>query len=401
MMLCAVIGIVPPPEKDQWEAISRAVTENVGADEGSATSTLCVSWRGGGYTVLDDGVETMLVNAVSETNFSMDDLMASIESSFRDAGTNVVCELWASAPAPLPLRPWDGYTNHLCFDEPSQQRRYNNTEETDDGTNSINNEPNNNNLIHQRVETLQCWGVSVQRSLLKEGQVKELRGLVDTAITKVEESLQRYRPDICVGQDTFHFREISSRSTQRFDLRMQDDKTHAFVHRHLLETNPTAAAVLEQVLDCTATEMDFDVSVVYSKPGAGYQGWHADGDHHKGAKDAGLAEDGWRTELASPYAVCLFIPLIDLDEQVGYTQFWPASHRNRDLVGFGKVAELAEATFDGVCSVGDAVWYDYRLFHRGMPNTSTDTLRPVVQIIFKRAWYVERANYGTEGIADL
>ena len=139
--------------------------------------------------------------------------------------------------------------------------------------------------------------------------------------------------------------------------------------------------------------------MVYSKPGAHNQGWHADGDHQKGAKDAGWDVDGWKTRLAEPYALCLFIPLIDLNDRTGYTQFWPASHRYKELMGFGPVAEIAESSWNGKCSAGDAIWYDYRLMHRGMGNTST-ALRPVVQVLFKKSWYTETRNYGTSGIAD-
>ena len=63
------------------------------------------------------------------------------------------------------------------------------------------------------------------------------------------------------------------------------------------------------------------------------------------------------------------------------------------------MAELIETTFDGKCNAGDAVFYDYRLFHRGMPNNS-DIIRPVLQVIFKKKWYVEKANYGEETIAQ-
>ena len=154
--------------------------------------------------------------------------------------------------------------------------------------------------------------------------------------------------------------------------------------------------MLQDTLQSTAQEMDFDVSVVYSKPGACTQNWHADGAHQKGALDAGWTRLGYQTQLAAPYAICLFVPLIDLNATVGYTQFWPGSHRYRDLVGFGPVAALAGATLDDgqSCRAGDGIWYDYRLLHRGMPNTSLDTVRPILQVVFKKKWYVEQANYG-------
>ena len=160
-----------------------------------------------------------------------------------------------------------------------------------------------------------------------------------------------------------------------------------FVKENLL-TNSNVQSLLKGALG-TLEEIDFDISVVYSRPGAINQRWHADGNHQNVADDEDPSTD--------PYALCLFIPLIDLDHDTGFTQFWPGTHLYRDLVGFGPIAELANATFDGMVSAGSAVWYDYRLLHRGIYNVSI-VLRPVVQVIFKQKWYVEKRNYGKESI---
>lgn len=36
---------------------------------------------------------------------------------------------------------------------------------------------------------------------------------------------------------------------------------------------------------------------------------------------------------SDPYAVCVFLPMMDLSPTVGFTQFWPGSHRYEGLVG--------------------------------------------------------------------
>jgi ectoine hydroxylase-related dioxygenase (phytanoyl-CoA dioxygenase family) len=285
------------------------------------------------------------------------------------------CELWASAPAPLPLRPVHGYDLVIA--------------------------PNNNNdeLKNERsVLAFREWGVLVQQNLLSALEIKDLCLIVDRAISSAEEALAMYRPEMLVGKDAFCFKEIASRNVQRFDLRLIDPKAQEFVKQHVL-SRPNVTWMLRNVLG-TDDEIDFDVSVVYSRPGAGAQGWHADGAHMKNAKDAGWEEQGWNTRLAQPYAICVFIPLIDLNDTVGFTQFWPGSHRNRDLFGFGKLANVVQANYDAKAQAGDGVWYDYRTLHQGMPNNSSDTLRPVVQIIFKKKWYIEKANYGTESIRN-
>jgi ectoine hydroxylase-related dioxygenase (phytanoyl-CoA dioxygenase family) len=239
----------------------------------------------------------------------------------------------------------------------------------------------------------------VQEKVLDQERIKELRSLVDQAIERVEEKLTTYRPNITIGKDNFNFREIASRNLERFDLRVTDHETCDFVQTYIMD-HPVVKNALHHNLG-DDSEINFDISLVYSKPGACAQGWHADGDHQKGGKDAGWSVNGWKTQLSGAYAFCLFIPLIDLNDEVGFTQFWPKSHYSRDLAGFGKVAELSKTTFDGKCAAGDAVWYDYRLMHRGMPNKSQDKIRPVLQVIFKKKWYVETSNFTEESIIPL
>ena len=79
------------------------------------------------------------------------------------------------------------------------------------------------------------------------------------------------------------------------------------------------------------------------------------------------------------------MPLLDLSPQVGFTKFCPQSHHYKNFVGFGPVVTLVEATYDGLVYAGDAVWYDYRWLHRGMPNdTEEGVLRCIIQMIVKR-----------------
>ena len=362
-MFYILIGIVPPAQS-AFQYLQNHITSVGGTRLQFRESSLAKD--------ADNGdIPTLLVSAISEAQ--PEDVVAAVDAGLKqyEAGEVTSCELWASAPCPLPLRPLCGYSLRISDEEGWRQ--------------------NAANIMRE-------WGICTQSSLLNTSQVAELRSLVDNAMSEAESSLARHRPEIEVGKDAFCFKEIASRSTERFDLRLQNSAACEFVEKHVMG-HPKVEGLLQQVLG-SMCELDFDVSVVYSRPGANHQGWHADGNHQKGAKDAEWDIDGWKNDLADAYAICLFIPLIDLNDEVGYTQFWPGSHRNRDVFGFGKVAEITRATFDGKCLAGDALWYDYRLLHRGMPNTSSGAIRPVVQVIFKRKWYVERQNYGTESIAE-
>ena len=46
--------------------------------------------------------------------------------------------------------------------------------------------------------------------------------------------------------------------------------------------------------------------------------------------------------------------------QLGFTQFWPGSHRGEGLAGFGDASLVLDAALDGMLKAGDCVIYDYR-----------------------------------------
>jgi ectoine hydroxylase-related dioxygenase (phytanoyl-CoA dioxygenase family) len=113
------------------------------------------------------------------------------------------------------------------------------------------------------------------------------------------------------------------------------------------------------------------------------QDWHTDGPPAR-----------VRAGVCKPYACCVFVPLQDLesDPAMGCTQFWPGSHLCPHLLGFGPAASELHSTLDALVRAGDAVLYDYRTMHRGLPNNS-DLQREMLQIVYHDAAYAETRNY--------
>jgi tetratricopeptide (TPR) repeat protein len=79
-------------------------------------------------------------------------------------------------------------------------------------------------------------------------------------------------------------------------------------------------------------------------------------------------------------AVTVLIPLVNLNESLGGTQFWPGTHK----LG-------AEAVWEGPSTVlyaqkGDALLLDYRTFHGGMPCISGE-MRIVIFITYSMPWF--------------
>jgi ectoine hydroxylase-related dioxygenase (phytanoyl-CoA dioxygenase family) len=387
-MLVLLIGITPPLEHD--EKLISLLTKQNQKSARNDDDAIPIQWlvndnnnNNNNLIVVKDvdtGDPTMLLQAIvhvkEDTNAAIPEhdivlnvlneclLEAAVDDDdddkTRQQQEEYSCQVWATAPDVLPLRPKGG-----CY-IPSQL-------------------------------TLERDGIQFQHNILSETQVDEFVGVLQSAIHETEALIRQHRPSITLGQSTFAFSEICARGPLRFDLKLNNDATQQaasssyssssslLVRTHIL-SQPLIQAQLQTWLHCKSMdEIDFDVSVVYSKPGATHQAWHTDGHYFPNKK-------------AGTYAVCLFVPCLDLSHETGYTQFWPGSHRSEKWMGFGQVAELTESTVDGICRRGEGIWYHYRTWHRGMANTTLETTRLVLQIVFKQSWYVERDNYGTESI---
>lgn len=362
-MICILLGVYPPSE-DLWENISKNM---VSVEYAGIGRMVAITWVQH-CLATEEGMPVQLFTAI--TSAPTLNVVELVDSAL---GDQYRCELWASAPAILPLQPTGGYDKAICYDPSSEV-----------------------SVEEWAPEVLREWGMFKQQGLINAEEIKRIRSYVDEEIERAEIAIRQRHPALMIGKDTFQFKEIASRGTERFDLLLQSAALRDFIEE---KVKSRTSSLLETMMGSSIDELDYDISVVYSKPGSSNQGWHSDGDHVKGAKDSGWELDGWKTTMAQAYALCLFIPLVDLNDETGFTQYWPGSHRNRNLVGFGPVAELAQSTWDGKCSAGDAVWYDYRLFHRGTKNTSS-ILRPIVQVLFKKKWYVEKSNYGEESIYE-
>lgn len=366
-MQCILIGIAsssPDTDEKLWSLVTKQVTH---------INDAIITWVN--YSSATDeecGQRTLLLCAISDVS-NTDDIVNAVSIAVeRDA------ELWATAPAILPLRPVDGCDRYI---------KYNSSSNDDDNTTET-------LQSDWAKQTMKEHGLFAQRALIDKSTVDELREEIMTEIKLTEDLIRLHHPEINIGKDFISFKEIGSRGNERFDLLLlQQENIRDIIERRVVQR---IIPVVESILE--SDEIDFDLSVVYSKSGAPDQGWHADGDHQKGAEDIKWVVDGWKTHLAPAYALCVFIPLIDLDDETGYTQFWPGSHQSRGLAGFGPVAQITESTWNGKCNAGDAIWYDYRTMHRGMQNCKK--LRPVLQILFKRKWYAETRNYGTVGITE-
>ena len=152
-------------------------------------------------------------------------------------------------------------------------------------------------LLTQCVEPRHCEELVVQ---------------ANSRIAATEGQLAQHSPGLSIGNDMFVFKEIASRGRQRFDMLLSStDVVFTSVDAPWL---PVVATLMQ----CPLDQIKKQVSVIYSRPGAPNQDWHCDGGHEQ--DDAGWPDQS--RQLPKAYAVCVFLPLIDFNETVGYTDFW-------------------------------------------------------------------------------
>jgi hypothetical protein len=247
--------------------------------------------------------------------------------------------------------------------------------------------------IKRACATLREEGVCVISTAIPRAQAEELRVTTKSLIQCADAALDAKGID--VGTQSFTFADISSRGNFRFDLKFDtgcdDSSASCEAVRTLLETGPWVPLVLE-MLGATVDEVVRRADLIYSRPGSPHQEWHSDGPHYgPGADEMGQGH-------APSYAVCVFVPLIDLTQATGYTAFWPGSHKYPDLLGFGPCAPLLHSDWHGMLNAGDAVLYDYRCVHRGMANVSSDTERPLIQFLYHLHKHTEAKNFFGESL---
>jgi ectoine hydroxylase-related dioxygenase (phytanoyl-CoA dioxygenase family) len=78
---------------------------------------------------------------------------------------------------------------------------------------------------------------------------------------------------------------------------------------------------------------------------------------------------------------------------VGPTEFTPGTHLQWGRRHLGNVAVTAAA--------GDAILFDYRLRHRGLPNKTSDVVRPLVYITYAKPFFRDEANFSLKRYTPL
>eukprot|EP00656_Telonema_subtile_P036204 TRINITY_DN40165_c0_g1_i1.p1 TRINITY_DN40165_c0_g1~~TRINITY_DN40165_c0_g1_i1.p1 ORF type:complete len:382 (+),score=59.92 TRINITY_DN40165_c0_g1_i1:38-1183(+) len=182
------------------------------------------------------------------------------------------------------------------------------------------------------------------------------------------------------------------RNEGRFDLRLPweapfNETAHA---------NPVTQEALRKLLGKRAELKG--IHLIYSLPAPDKQdsGEEAVGMQHLHRDTELLFEENPRNrvdpQVTPPYAINVFVPLVDFTAQNGPTEFTLGSHRWGSQVA----QEKANRTFDElpiIAPAGTGVIADYRTLHRGTMNRGSAP-RPMMMMIWGREWWSDHVNYG-------
>lgn len=209
-MICVLVGFDIDNDDDNkdaaWGRIQQRLKEAVVTTTTTTTTEdyddddEFMEWRDYSVVEQEDGTTILLATAIA----SNEALVTTHLGAFLEQGQ---CEIWATAPAPLPLPPSNGY--HFVL------------------------EKDDDNEIRRGAQLMSDWGMLVQTQVLDVMALTEFRTTANQAMEQAESLLALHRPSLQVGIDPFVFSEMASRSQQRFDLRLTGDDAHDLVRRHL------------------------------------------------------------------------------------------------------------------------------------------------------------------------
>lgn len=238
--------------------------------------------------------------------------------------------------------------------------------------------------------------------------------------TAQEEEERRKRTEIgdnAENETSFRYHEVASRCIGRIDSRYRMDQ-HPF-NDPRVTSNSVLLPIIRHMLGGENGNAELVYAgLIFSFPGSQCQPWHQDGEPLFPEED--LLD-------VPPYAFNVFIPLDDVDEEVGPTEFIPgtllsdrAQEINEELVQWAMIESKWSGAGDHKASMrmvlgaeedewnsknkvvapllrrGDAMIYDYRTCHRGTENLSQTKTRTMLYLMYARPWLKEHLNFGKE-----
>ena len=190
------------------------------------------------------------------------------------------------------------------------------------------------------------------------------------------------------GKHSFRYQEVASRCLGRLDVK-KGTNSSPFNDPDIV-SNTKLMKIINSLLGNDAKLLY--CGLIYSMPNSADQPWHQDG--------APLFDDNQLGNVDLPsYALNVFIPLHEITQDLGPTEFFVGSHLKAQAQKINNNLSKAPSHYPIIApsiTFGDTLIYDYRTCHRGTKNLSTDKTRAMLYLIYARPWFNEHLNFGSE-----
>lgn len=223
-------------------------------------------------------------------------------------------------------------------------------------------------------------------------------------------------------ESCFKFLEASSRCLGRIDISLVGELGSYPFNSNELTHHPEIMQLARAFLgeNCVLSY----VGLVLSFPGSADQPFHEDGEplfqKTGDATRSELPESFCESNVqCPPHAINVFIPLNDVTNDLGPTEFLVSSHlveKRPDIEHIlekgapSSIIENPEGSSYYRCRLrnavgpllkaGSALLYDYRVIHRGTGNLSgdLDSCRYMLYMLYSRPWFKDHVNFGKTSI---
>ena len=224
----------------------------------------------------------------------------------------------------------------------------------------------------------------VPEGALGRDEVERCRAAVDRAAETCRQRRQllggrQLGAPLHVAAGTAADFHVHERQPGRFDILLPELAAFGHLREKVLALASDALGAPRSGLAVRA------MGAMVAEPGCGGGPWHRDG------ADLFPEEDPGTAAALPPYACLCFIPLVDVSEANGSTELVPESHRSPDMEPLPSVVMDLPA--------GSALLFDYRLYHRAIPNRSAEP-RPVLYATVARDWFQDAARDWPAGACD-
>jgi len=187
--------------------------------------------------------------------------------------------------------------------------------------------------------------------------------------------VQLYDKENIIKMQAYCNESIIETAKGRYDVRIEKVKQDF----KAVPENPTIANLMKL---CLQERFLCDIGLLVTGSHAKDGPWHRDTYNLNGPSNTdGSYDDSLVMKIKPFYYTCL-IPLDDITEENGRTEFLVGSHHHtyNEAKGFDKVKHDVKA--------GSAVLFDGRMLHRACAHPSTHP-RQMIYLVFHRDWYVD------------